>query len=243
MTDNTLVKFLLLMKRGSLTLANYLNALGAVLYFDGALTADQTKIKNFGSAGASGDGTPTDITIDISGMTFNGTTSKLDVPALTAYNNLTAFTWMMDCTPAGAGEGNAGHLITTDVGSARVWRINSSSLPLNFFNTSSGTAATSITANSFVATATRQLFFVTFDNAGDRIAHIYKRLAGGAVTEATYATQDAMTGTIVLPSAPLCIGNRAAQTFTFNGVIKSTAIISGALSAAQMALAAQLAGL
>lgn len=228
---------------GGQSYANFIASIGAVLFFDGTLNG--SNIKNLGSLGAAGDGTPTDVTIDANGMNFNGTTSKIDVPALTGYNNLATYTLMMDLNPAGAGEGNAGHLITTDAGTGRVWRINSASLPFNFFHTSSGTAASSLTANSFVATSTRQLFFVTFDNAGDRKARIYKIPAAGVLTEATYVTQDAMTGTIALPTAALCVGNRAAQTFTLNGVIGrgGAGIFNNVLSAAQMNEIARLAGL
>lgn len=226
--------------------AELIASLGGVLSFDGTLTDDSTKIKNFGSLGASADATPTDVTIDANGMTLNGTTSLLTVPALTGYNNLETFSWVFDATPTGAGESNIGHMITTDSGTARAWRINSASLPLYFFNTATGggnVAAESITANGFLATSVRQLFVVTFNNAGDRTARIHKYTTAGGYAEASYVTQNAMVGTIALPSAALTVGARAAGAFALPAVVKHVAVLSTALTEAQITQLARLAGL
>lgn len=231
---------------GLMTYNDYIALLGGVLSFDGTLTDDATKIKNLGSLGASADATPTDVTIDANGMTFNGTTSLLTVPALTGYNNLETFSWVFDATPAGAGESNIGHLMTTDLGVTRAWRINSASLPLYFFNSATGGGkvdAQSITSNGFLVTAVRQLFVVTFDNAGDRKARISKYTTVGGYAEATYATQDAMVGTISLPAIPLTVGARAAGAFALPAVVKHVAVLSTALTEAQITQLAKLAGL
>lgn len=205
-----------------------------------------TNAVNYGSLGALGDGTwtPGAGAVGQTGQLganeaylWDGATSKIAIPARTGYNNLATYTWGLLCKPAAQS-----HLMTASLGAGRYLRMNSASFPLQFVNTSSATPVTSTTANGFLALNVWQYFFVTFDNAGDRKARIYKYVAG-ALTEATYVTQDAMTGTIVSPADALWIGATTAGTFLFNGPIDEYFICPSVLSTVQMAQLGAAAGL
>lgn len=176
-----------------------------------AATADGVWTAGAGALGQTGNQSKANEAYD-----YDGAASLTTVPAVASLYASTALTLLILCKPDTAGEGNAG---TPSSSGRHQWRIPSTvNLPSRLFITSDATAGNSVTADTFVATGVWQMFIATFDNAGDRKIRIYKGV-GGVLTEATYGTQTAMTGTLNVASSTQVVGNVAAATQTFDGLI------------------------
>lgn len=218
--------------------AAYVTSLGALLLYDGTLTADGTKIKNLGSGGDTYDGTPTDVTIDANGMNFNGTTSKIVIPDGAAIQALATYSIIPIAHFVGYGENNAATLLHlgTDASMRFGASGNTGSMRMGF--DAATTNADSITAVGFMTLDQTALWVGTFDNAGDRTARIYRGLSG-TVTEPTYGAQTAADGARVAPVGAI-IGNFS-DVRTHNGFIKSLAVVARVITAGEMANLASLA--
>lgn len=212
--------------------AAYVTSLGALLLYDGTLTADGTKIKNLGGGGDTYDGTPTDVTIDANGMNFNGTTSKVVIPDGAAIQALTVWSIIAVARYAGYGENNVGTLLHLGAVSSGGFRSNTTANGQFLHNVdTNATDANSIADTSYLTLGQTALFIATYDNGGDRIPKLYKGVNGTAV-EAVYSAQTVGTGTLTPPVGAI-IGNFA-DVRTLNGFIKSIALISRAVTADEM---------
>lgn len=225
------------------TFASYMASLGHLLFLPTNETSGTTA-ENLGSLGDAADGVLTPGTGGVgattpmgpnTAYTFDGADTIITVPNNATINGLTKFTYGIYIKAAGAGESNVGRFMGTSGGAARSWRIGSASLPVSSFLTSSLVTAFSVTANNFIALNTDYFLFQTYNNDGDRKIRIYKYPVGGSLIEATYVTQDAMTGTIVIPSFDLVIGGQAAGAVCFNGKLGKPFINSNVFSEALMA--------
>lgn len=238
-------KLLLLLSGGGLSYASYIASLAPVLWLRLRETSG-TNAANSGSLGAAADGTwtPGAGAVGQTGQLganeaydFDGAASDILIPDATAINNVAVVTYATLFKADGAGENNIGMFYSS---STRQFRINSSSFPVRMFI--SGTAnANSVTNNSFISTGAYHWIFATFDNTGDRKVRLYKGISG-AVTEATYTTQDAMTGPIV-NTATHHVGNNAAANGTFDGLIDESLIFDRVLTTAEMLQITTLSGL
>ena len=208
---------------------DYLLTLAPYLIFDGTLTDDKTKIKNRGSGGATFDGTPTAITIDANGMNFNGTTSKLNVPNGAGYANQSITTQVIWFNRVNGGAGNNGVYWIFASNNNRL--LNASATTLASRRITSATNPQSVSTTSF-ANGVPGILFMEYDDTGDRLIHLYKGL-NSAVSEFSYSTNIAATGTLTSESNSLNIGNDASNALGFNGSMRSWSWINGALTALQ----------
>lgn len=222
-----------MVQRGGLTaqqiLNNYLLSLGAFLLFDGTMTGDLTKVKNLGSGGATYDATPTDVTIDMDGMNFNGTTSILTVPNNAAYANALITSQVIAHTRVNAGEGGNGTYFMFASNNNRL--LNSTATALAARRITSGTNPQAVTTTSFT-NAVPGVLYMEYDDSGDRLIHLYKGVAG-AVAEFAYSAQPAATGTLSAEANSLNIGNDASAALTFNGEFRFFAWFNRVLTAAE----------
>lgn len=232
-----------LVRTPEITLASILASLGALVYADGTLNG--SNIRNFGSLGASADGTPTAITIDGNGMNFNGATdgtSLISIANHASLNALTDFCYLFWLKPnASGGEGSSPRLWNWG-NSAHVCFHSEASAALGILVDYSGTDSSVTTANNFVSQGVEQMLFIQH-RASDKLSRAYKGI-GGAVAEATYSgTPTAGTGDITARPDALIIGNRLAADSTFADYIKAYAIFGRELTAGEMLQATLLAGL
>lgn len=146
---------------------------------------------------------------------FDGLVSKVSIPAIAAINALTKLTYGILFKADTFGELNLGGLIL-DTGENRQVRFNTNGA-VRAILAASG-QANSVTANSFVSTGVWTYLFMTYDDSGDRKIRLYK-LVSGVLTEASYTTQTAATGTLANGVGDLVMGNAAAQHITFDGLI------------------------
>jgi len=193
------------------------------------------------SSGNGNTGTCTACPVHTSGkfgnaLQFDGSDDYINTGSAPSIDNLVAFTWSAWIYPTGWGEGNIGRIIgkTTSGGFEKSVYLNNQVAPLQsirvllYNNASTGfysdTAVGSIALNNWYQVV------VTYDDTGDRKAHVY---LNGA--EASYYRQNTFSGTMYDDSAnDLGIGNRGNGDRTFNGTIDDVAIWNRALSAAEV---------
>jgi hypothetical protein len=232
------------------TYADYIASLAPLLWLKHTETSGTT-VENYGSLGDAADGTwtPGAGALGQTGLgngganeayDYDGANSKTTVPAQTGINNLTALTYGILLKADSPGETNVGQFFG-DQFNNRIWGINSASYPLSMTVQATG-AAVSTTNNGFIAVSTPTYLFATYDDAGDRKIRMYK-VVGGALTEATYATQTAATGTLGNGSGTQIIGNTANQAASFDGLIDEAFMKGSVLSSAEMLQIGLLRGL
>lgn len=197
-----------------------------------------TTVINYGSAGASANGTWTAGAGALGqagklganeAYDFDALASKIVIPDIAAIQALATYTIMGLCKADGAGENNAGTVLHLGASAGMGFRRSTLAWSMGF--DTDGTDATSTSNSGFVANDVWLALFGTFDNAGDRTARIYKG-SGGVVTEATYATQTAASGTRVAPLGAV-IGNFS-DVRTWDGLIDEVVVFNRVLSAAEM---------
>lgn len=247
MLDTRRRKLLMLLMGGGapLTMASYMASLNLLVWLRLRETSGTTAA-NSGTLGAAADSTFTPGTGAVAqtgqlgvneAYSFDALNTMIQVPS---FADISTYTYGFLVKANSAGEGSAGRLFADNLG-ARTFRINSVNLNLRAFNTSQGgTTADSVTANNFITTGAWHYIFVTFDINGDKKLHIYKYISG-ALTEASYTTNVAMT---IIPAATTgvqTVGNVAAQSGTWDGLIDEVFIANYALSVAQMTQIGQLA--
>lgn len=161
---------------------------------------------------------------------YDGAASLTTIAANASLQNITAMTMAILCKPDSPGESNVG---TFSADNRHQFRISGLNFPLRCFIVSSATAANSVTPDAFVASGVWHWVFCTFDNAGDRLIRFYKGV-GGVLTEATYNTQTAMTGTLNNGGGGYIIGNISTAAQTFDGLIDEYFVKDRVLTLAEM---------
>lgn len=221
------------------TYAAYIASLSPLLWLKYNETSGTT-VENYGSLGDTADGvwTPGAGALGQTGLgngganeayDYDGASSKTTVPALTGINNLTAFTYAILMQALSPGELNQGRFFGET--GFRYWRIDAADYSLRML-VDATSSAISLTTAGFIAETIPTYLFATYDNAGDRKVHIYK-VVGGVLTEATYAIQDAATGTLLNGVGALDIGSNFLQNVTFDGMIDEVLIVGSVLTDAQ----------
>lgn len=189
-----------------------------------------TTVKNYGSLGAAQDGAWT-AGAGAQGQAsplgqnqaydHDGLNSKVTVPATAAINNLTALTYGIFFKADTFGELSLGGFFL-DTAENRQFRFNTSGA-IRGILTATG-AANSISANSFVSTGVWTYLLMTYDDAGERKMRFYKGVSG-VLTEATYTTHTAASGTLGNGGGDLVVGNAAGQNVTFDGLISRAFVL------------------
>jgi hypothetical protein len=231
---------------GSQTRAQLVNALIAsfapVGWWSMRATSGTNEL-NRGSAGAAANGTYT-LGAGVLAQTgqlgageaalWDGLVTKLQIPNVAALASLTTFEYVMLLNLTALGEGTLGQFFAWGTGSSsnefHMQFPGTNTMQLHTFNTTP-TSFTTTTTTTLGLSAWR-VVFVPYNNDGDRKVHIYVG-AAGAVSEVTYGTQTALTGTYKAPTNPLVIGNRTAQDLTAAGRFDEFFICSGNLTPAQ----------
>lgn len=201
----------------------------------------ETTAVNSGSLGATFNGTYSNCTLAQTGkigpssaVSYNGTTSRLQIANGAGLANLTTWTYAALVNPTNAGEGGGGQF--WDWGNA----VNEPYAGYNGVITSLAFRLADTTPTAFNTTTTTgltastwQWLFATFDNAGDRKLHAYRGVAS-AVAEFAYGAQPVMVGTYKTPISPLNIGNNTATSATFAGLYDELLVFNAVLTQAQM---------
>lgn len=214
----------------------YLNSLGAVAIYDGTLNG--SNIANLGSAGSAIDGVPTAVTINSTGMLFNGTTSQIVIPNHVSWVDLPAYTFIEVMQAATIGEGSSG----------RGWTVGSTS------HTSNLTATPSIVANVARATTAASStmsnpipaypsgFFIIFMGwDGTNITGHSARVGQTALVAGTNSNG---SGAVTTHGANnLFLGNRNGADRTLDGYIKLFAIVPSVLDLSTRTKVAKVAGI
>lgn len=170
---------------------------------------------------------------------FDGLVSKIVIPSDAAIQALATYTIIGLVRADGFGESSAGTILHLGAASTMDFRLSGAGGIFRMGFDTDTTDASSVSAGGFFATGAWAAMFGTFDNAGDRKARIYKGLAG-AVTEASYTTQTAATGTRVAPVGAV-IGNFG-DVRTWDGQIDELIVCNRVLTAAEMLQFIQLVG-
>lgn len=245
MTDNSLAKYLLLMRRGS-AYEPLVTSLAPVLRYRFNETSGTTVI-NYGSLGAAQNGTwtPGAGLIGQGGQrgsneayAFDGAASLVTVPN-GSYAVFPAATYAHLVLATNGGEGNNGTFWMHGNGNNRF--LHASATALSARKITSGTNPLSNTTTGLTFGAWHYIF-ATYDDAGDRKWHIYKFISG-VLTEFAYSTQTAGTGTISAEANNLIIGNAAAANTTWNGSIDDWQLYNYLLTSQQMTDVGRAAGL
>jgi hypothetical protein len=219
-----------------LTYAQYIASLNPLLWHKHNDPSGTTGT-NSGSLGSGQNGTYSNATLAQAGqlgageaVSWNGTTTFMSVPNSASVDGIATFTWAFLHNLSSAGEGTLSRLYCWgDSGSAL--------LSMNTAQVVAGvpaTGAASSVANSFFTFGAWQWTFMTYDDTGDRRIRLYKGLAGGSLTELTYGTQTAATGTLTVTGSTLYIGNRANNDRTIAGLVDEDMFFNKLLTTDQM---------
>jgi hypothetical protein len=170
-------------------------------------------------------------------VSYNGTTSLLTMPGGLNYSAWTR-AWLVKLT--GAGESSNGVFYDINAGATEL-RFDGSAGALRATRAGSTTAASSVTTTG--PTLNQWIWlFLTYNNSGDRMLHLYQGVSG-TVTEFAYSTQTAMVGTLTTQSAyTAIIGNNAAVSRTMEGLLDEHLWWSRVLTLAEMQRIVQLSG-
>jgi|CXWL01.1.fsa_nt_gi parallel beta-helix repeat protein len=162
-------------------------------------------------------------------LQFDGVDDRADLGISSMTSNMGAFTYAAWIRPAGWGGAGYGR-IASRASSIEFYSSGNSSNTLRAiiystagaqFMTTAGKGAIALNAWQHVA--------VSYDDAGDRKAHLY---VNGV--EATYIEQPALTGLLNKPAVKMMLGNREAGDRAFNGLIDEAQVYNRALSAAEV---------
>lgn len=200
-----------------------------------------TKEPNRGAGGAALDMTILSATLGQTGKLgvneaalCDALNTRYQTPNNAALAALMTFEYLYLVNPSSAGE--------LDAGVFHFWGPNGANegLTLRFHSASRNLNATAwnTTPSNFssvtttVASLAWQIIFASYANAGDRKPHVLIGI-GGAVTECSYSSNPALTGTYRTPAQALNLFNDSAQALTFAGLADEALVVSGNLSAAQ----------
>ena len=204
-----------------------------------------TTVINYGTAGATLNGTwtpgagaqgQTDALGPNEAYLFDGLNSLITLPSNALINGLQAATYIYLVRATSAGEGSSARLYDTNTDTDGI-HINSASLDLRCTFAGTG-AVTTVTNTGFLSLAVNTVLFVTYAFSGDFKARFYKSETG-VVSEATYASQTAGSGTKTAEPFTKAFGNRLGQSRTWAGLIGEIAIADYVLSLDQMTAIAQ----
>lgn len=232
---------------GSISYSDYIASLAPLLWHKYNEPSGATAT-NYGSLGSGQNGTYSNATLAQTGQLgagqaalWNGTTTYVQISATAALETPTARTWCFLHNPTSGGEGGNGRLFNWANAGNLLFQTNVNKVLYALIATS-GVVPTSLTPSNFVTLSTWQWSFMTYDDAGDRKIRFYKGI-GGAVTEATYSTQTAGTGTLSASGGDLYIGNRQLADGTYDGLIDDLVMFNYVLTTAQMLQITTLSGL
>lgn len=233
--------FLLLMQSSGLP--DYTDTMAAMAWLDWLrfIETSGTTITNYGSlpngTWAPGLGPPvgalgqTGVLGPNEAYSFNGIDSLATLPANAGHNGPASGTFMFLVRANTAGESSNARLYETNTDSDFI-RIVSAGLALRMLMF--GTTAIEVITNAgFLSLATDTLLFCTYAFSGDFKGHIYKGV-NGVITEATYATQTAGSGSKTAWAATKNIGNNGALSRTFDGLIDEYGFVNRVITLAEM---------
>ena len=231
---------------GGVRLQSYLLSLSPILLMDGTLNG--SNVANLGSGGTALDGVPTAVTIDATGMTFNGTTSVITIPNHASINAMSTQRWAFLINAATLGESSAGSPFSwlDGVGGSRTaCRFQSTNRLQANVRTDATDAACITNDNQVDFIGSLAWLFIDYDDAdalglGRRIRLM--RGLSGAIATLTLATDTAATGTVETTTGSLYIGNRNTSDLTFNGLMKQVFASTGLWTTAIMQELIDLAG-
>lgn len=215
-----------------------MNDIGWVLWFKHNETSG-TSVANSGSLATTGTWNPGVGSVGQTGFLganeafdYDGANSRTSIPNNAIFGNATAFTWMILFKPDGNGEGGIGHLYRYGIVNTFAHVNNNSRLTVR--RTAATTNAFSEALAAWSAGQWSHIF-ITFDNATDRLLHVY-RAQNGNVSELTYNTNShvAAVGALTNNTDTLFIGNASNLTVTFDGLIDEIAYKNAVLTLSQM---------
>jgi len=169
------------------------------------------------------------------GLTFDGIDDIVTIPGPSTAN-LSAWSVGFSMVATGAGGGSLPRIVTKEDGAAVDFMIHfraiDNAVAINMLN-SAGTVLT--TYGGAVVLGTRANWVLTYDDAGDRLVHIYQNGA-----EVTYLRQDTMTGTLRMTTNSWEIGDQATTSRAFAGTLDAVRIYERVLTPSEIiALSAQ----
>jgi hypothetical protein len=250
MDANAIRRRFLLTQGGSAPLSVAFNAYVATLapLFELRMNITSgTTITNQGSLGAGQNGT---LTLGAGALAqssplgageaiqWDALVTSLIVPNSAAMDGVVAQTWCFLCKPLGLGEGSAGRFFNYVNSATQNATLTAAQAVTGSIGSTS--SALSISSNT-IALNTWQWFFMTYDNAGDRMVHLYKGVSA-AVNEYAYGTQNAATGTQAVQGGSLYIGNRNVGDNTWDGLISRVMFFNRVLTAPERLQLTALAG-
>jgi hypothetical protein len=165
-------------------------------------------------------------------LDFSAITSQATVAPSPTLNARSVFSISFCIFPRSGGGSGYGRILSKEtlVGFDDLYvHLSGSSLGAVVFTTD-GTEIDALSAEGTLPYNQRTCWAITYDDEGDRRAHIF---AGGV--EVAYAVQGIVGGALRTTSAPWRIGNRAANDRNFDGVIDELAIDNYVISESEIA--------
>ena len=168
------------------------------------------------------------------GLQFDGTNDLVTISNSSNLNNITSFTYTVWIHPTSFGGGGYGRIFSKESTSGfddvyfLVNSFSGSTFGMGISNSAGTEFGTLANANS-ITLNTWQHVVVTYDDSGDRKAHLY--INGN---EVTYQSQETVTGTLKLTTNPIILGNRISGNRSFQGTIDEVKIYNRALSATEV---------
>lgn len=234
-----------LLRVGAVTWSSYINGAGGAPFppvgWWSMRATSGTNEPNRGSGGAALDMTILSATLGQVGKLganeaalCDGANTRYQTANNAALAALTTWEYVFLVNPSSAGESNVGRFFSWGNGFASnepTFGINAASgvMAVTVFNTTPtsfiAVTSTTITLSSY------SLLFAAYADGGDRKGHAYVGRSG-AVNEAAYSAQPALTGTYKAPALPLNLFNNTAQSLTFAGLADEALIVSGNLATA-----------
>jgi hypothetical protein len=169
-------------------------------------------------------------------LSFNGTQNLCTVPNSPTLGSLSAFTYVAWIYPTGFGGSGFGRILSkeSDAGFDEnyflIFAFDGTSTQSLGAELDGATTKDTIAAASGIVLNTWQQVAVTYEDCGDRKAHLY---VNGH--EVSYVAQPAVSGTFVRTSHPFIIGNRPGLDRGFSGIIDDVQVYNAALTASEIA--------
>lgn len=172
--------------------------------FNGTFTPGLGSVNNIGQFGLS------------SAYSFDGLDTKIAVSNNPAYANSTKQTVIALINPTNSGEGTNGAIYCFSNGNNR-WLYASSTLFFGRRVTGSTNAQTTTNSGQVPINGEWQLAIFKYNDTTDRKVKLYKGYKG-QLTEYTYGTQTAATGSLGNETGVLNIGNATTPNLSFSGL-------------------------
>lgn len=168
---------------------------------------------------------------------FDGATSRIVIPNDASINALPVYTYIALIKPSSAGELTLGTMFAWNNGTStnfgNILFFNASLTGLRYsYRNSADTNFETITTGYTILTSQYTMIFVEYDDNGDRKPNLFYGI-NGAVTEFSYSSNVALTGTVKTQQNSLHIGNRSDFATTFAGLYDEFMIVNRILSSAE----------